>query len=141
MKRHTTNSPEETAEVAAAFARELSPGTVVALTGDLGAGKTTFVKAAAKALGVAEEITSPTYTIVAEYPGLVHMDLYRLHGVEEFELLGVEEHLQGEGETITMIEWAERAHEALPLDRTVWVTISFGSGDHRTIEIREPQDG
>lgn len=138
MKRHTTNSPEETAEVAAAFARELSPGTVVALTGDLGAGKTTFVKAAAKALGVAEEITSPTYTIVAEYPGLIHMDLYRLRDVEEFELLGVEELLQGE--TITMIEWAERAQEALPPDRTVWVTIGFGSGDHRTIEIREPQD-
>lgn len=138
MKRHTTNSPQETAEVAAAFARELSPGTVVALTGDLGAGKTAFVKAAARALGVAEEITSPTYTIVAEYPGLVHMDLYRLQGVEEFELLGVEEHLQGE--TIIMIEWAERAEDALPPDRTVWVTISFGSGDHRTIEVREPQD-
>lgn len=139
MKRLITHSPEETAEVAADFARRLSPGTVVALTGDLGAGKTAFVKAAARALGVEEEITSPTYTIIAEYPGiapLVHMDLYRLQDPEEFELLGVEEYL--EGEVITMIEWAERAGGVLPPERTVWVRISFEPGDRRTIEISFP---
>lgn len=142
MERHTTNSPEETTRLAAAFGRELSPGSVVALTGDLGAGKTAFVKAAAKALGVLEEITSPTYTIIAEYPGsptFVHMDLYRLEEPEEVELLGVDEYL--ESEAITMIEWADRAPEALPPDRTIWVTISFEPGDRRTIEIREPQNG
>jgi tRNA threonylcarbamoyladenosine biosynthesis protein TsaE len=113
---------------------------VVALTGDLGAGKTAFVKAAARALGVAEEITSPTYNIIAEYPGeptFVHMDLYRLEDAEEFELLGVEEYL--EGEAITMIEWAERAREALPAERTVWVRITFEPGDRRTIEIESPE--
>ncbi|MFW6338988.1 MAG: tRNA (adenosine(37)-N6)-threonylcarbamoyltransferase complex ATPase subunit type 1 TsaE [Alkalispirochaetaceae bacterium] len=139
MRRHSTNSPEETAELATGVARRLSPGSIVALTGDLGAGKTAFVKAAAAALGVTEEITSPTYTIIAEYPGLVHMDLYRLQDAEEFELLGVEEHLRGDG--IAMIEWAERAKEALPQDRTVWVEITFEEGDRRTIEIREPENG
>lgn len=114
---------------------------MVALTGDLGAGKTAFVKAAARALGVREEVTSPTYTIIAEYPGkptLVHMDLYRLQDAEEFELLGVEEYL--EGEAVTMIEWAERAEEALPSDRTVWVRITFEPGDRRSIEIETPTD-
>ena len=115
---------------------------MVALTGDLGAGKTAFVKAAAKALGVEQEITSPTYTIIAEYPGeppFVHMDLYRLQEPEEFELLGVEGYL--EGETITMIEWAERAGGALPPERTVWVKISFEPGDRRTIEIESSDPG
>ncbi|MFP4301593.1 MAG: tRNA (adenosine(37)-N6)-threonylcarbamoyltransferase complex ATPase subunit type 1 TsaE [Alkalispirochaetaceae bacterium] len=139
MRRHSTKSPEETAELATGVARSLPPGSIVALTGDLGAGKTAFVKAAAAALGVTEEITSPTYTIIAEYPGLVHMDLYRLQDADEFELLGVDEYLQGN--RIAMIEWAERAKEALPRDRTVWVEITFEEGDRRTIEIREPENG
>ncbi len=67
------------------------------------------------------------------------MDLYRLQDAEEFELLGVEEYLRGD--RITMIEWAERAEEALPEDRTIWVEIHFEPGDRRTIEIREPEHG
>ena len=141
LRRYTTTSPEETSAVAAEFSGSLKAGTIVALTGDLGAGKTVFVKAVAAALGVQEELTSPTYNLVAEYPGtpqVVHMDLYRLTEVSEFELLGVEDIL--EGDAVTLIEWADRAKPALPQDRTVWVRILFGDGDRRTIEIEVPND-
>jgi len=112
-----TNSPEETWQLAAELADELEPGTVIALHGDLGAGKTCFIQGYAAALGIDEPITSPTYTIIGEYEGrltLHHIDLYRLSGPEEALGLGLEEYFDVNG--ITAIEWAERAEGLLPPD-------------------------
>ena len=115
MRIVETHSPEETWALAAALADELGPGTVMALHGDLGAGKTCFVQGLAAALGIDEPITSPTYTLIGEYEGrlpLHHIDLYRLSGPEEALGLGLEEYFDANG--ITAIEWAERAEGLLP---------------------------
>ena len=115
MRIVETHSPEETWELADELAGELGPGTVIALHGDLGAGKTCFIQGYAAALGIAEPVTSPTYTIIGEYEGrlpLHHIDLYRLTGPEEALGLGLEEYFDVNG--ITAIEWAERAEGLLP---------------------------
>lgn len=90
----------------------LGPGSVVALEGPLGAGKTTLVKGIAEALEIAEPITSPTFTIVSEYLGrfpLYHIDLYRVGSSEELELLGLEELIYGAG--VSVVEWSDKAPE------------------------------
>ncbi len=115
MRVERTNSPEETWELAAGLADELGPGTIIALHGDLGAGKTCFIQGYAAALDIDEPITSPTYTLIGEYKGrlpLHHIDLYRLSGPEEVLGLGLEEYFRADG--ITAIEWAERAEGLLP---------------------------
>lgn len=112
-----TRSSEETWALAAELADELGPGTVIALHGDLGAGKTCFIQGFAAALGIDEPITSPTYTLIGEYEGrlpLHHIDLYRLSGPTEALGLGLEEYFDING--ITAIEWAERAEGLLPPD-------------------------
>ena len=117
MRIVETNSPEETWELAAVLADEVGAGTVMALHGDLGAGKTCFIQGFAAALGIDEPITSPTYTLIGEYEGrlpLHHIDLYRLAGPEEALGLGLEEYFDVNG--ITAIEWAERADGLLPPD-------------------------
>jgi tRNA threonylcarbamoyladenosine biosynthesis protein TsaE len=89
------------------FAASLPPGSVIALSGDLGAGKTTFVK------GIVGEATSPTFTLIHEYPGPVyHIDLYRLETAAQALAIGIEDYLPGNG--LTIIEWAERIAELLP---------------------------
>ena len=115
MRIVQTHSPEETWALAADLANELGPGTVIALHGDLGAGKTCFIQGYAAALGIDEPITSPTYTLVGEYEGrlpLHHIDLYRLSGPVEALGLGLDEYFDANG--ITAIEWAERADGLLP---------------------------
>ena len=115
MRVVETNSPEETWELAEELADELEAGTVIALHGDLGAGKTCFIQGFAAALGIDEPITSPTYTLIGEYEGrlpLHHIDLYRLSGPTEALGLGLEEYFDADG--ITAIEWAERAEGLLP---------------------------
>lgn len=117
MRIVETNSPEETWALAAELADELGPGTVIALHGDLGAGKTCFIQGYAAALGIDEPITSPTYTLIGEYEGrlpLHHIDLYRISGPEDALGLGLEEYFDING--ITAIEWAERAEGLLPPD-------------------------
>ncbi|MDR2211106.1 MAG: tRNA (adenosine(37)-N6)-threonylcarbamoyltransferase complex ATPase subunit type 1 TsaE [Spirochaetaceae bacterium] len=104
-----SSSPEETIRFGESIARRLGPGSIVALSGNLGAGKTLFAKGIGRGLGVTEEITSPTYTIISEYEGtypLYHMDAYRLSGDEEFLSAGGEELLYGAG--ICVVEWADR---------------------------------
>jgi tRNA threonylcarbamoyladenosine biosynthesis protein TsaE len=117
MRTVETGSPEETWSLAAELADELGPGTVIALHGTLGAGKTCFIQGFAAALGIDEPITSPTYTLIGEYEGrlpLHHIDLYRLSGPVEALGLGLEEYFDVNG--ITAIEWAERAEGLLPPD-------------------------
>ena len=139
VQSHITSSPEETRQVAADLAARLQPGSVLALHGDLGAGKTCFVQGLAAALGVGRPVTSPTYTLVSEYAArlrLVHIDLYRLRGPAEALGMGLEEYLGSDG--VAAIEWAERAGALLPA-RTIHVRIEAGErSDERTITIEEP---
>ena len=105
--------------LASKVARALVPGDVVVLSGEVGAGKTTFVRAAALALGVTERVTSPTYQIARGYEGLVdgqrvvvnHMDLYRLEGIEDRDALELDDYL--EPEAVTFIEWAAPALDVI----------------------------
>lgn len=90
-------------------------GMVLALRGGLAAGKTTLTKGIAAGLGIAQDVTSPTYTLISEYAGrlpLYHMDAYRLDGEEDFLALGAEEYLYGSG--VCVVEWSERVQDALP---------------------------
>jgi tRNA threonylcarbamoyladenosine biosynthesis protein TsaE len=114
---------------------ESEPGTVFALSGPLGAGKTTFVKGMAEALEISEPITSPTFTYISEYLGkykLYHMDLYRISDLEELELLGVEEMFYED--CYSAVEWFEKAEEIMP-DSTLIVRIVVDSPETRKIEV------
>jgi tRNA threonylcarbamoyladenosine biosynthesis protein TsaE len=133
--RLRTETPEATRDVAARLAQTLGPGDVVALSGELGAGKTCFVQGLAAGLGITGPITSPTFILVAEYVGrlpLYHVDLYRTASVDEIRGLGLEEMLDGEG--LTVIEWAEKAEALLP-DRAVRVHIHGVGDEPREIEL------
>ena len=120
-----TNSPAETEAVGAAMARVLTPGTVIAYRGDLGAGKTAFTRGLARGLGCREPVTSPTYTIVNEYLSgrlpLFHFDMYRLGSSEDLFDIGWEDYLDRGG--VCAVEWSENVREALPPD-AVTVTIA-----------------
>lgn len=112
LKEITLASADETIAFGRRVGTLLQSGSVVALEGPLGAGKTTFVKGIAESLQIAEPITSPTFTIVSEYLGslpLYHIDLYRIGSSEEIELLGLEELIYGRG--VTVVEWADKAPE------------------------------
>lgn len=115
-----TKSPEQTMHLGQICGQWLTQGTVIALMGDLGTGKTVFAKGVAKGVGVADEreVTSPSFVLVNEYQGrfpVYHVDLYRLHQARELEDLGWEELISTPG--VTMIEWAEKALKFLPLER------------------------
>ncbi len=119
--------------MAAQLARSLAPGSVVALTGDLGAGKTAFVRGFVEGLGVdPDEVTSPTFTVIQEYGGgrVFHVDLYRLTG-EEVDDLGLEELPEGGG--LVCIEWAERLPR--PFSGAVAVHIIDLGEDRRELRI------
>ena len=116
MREVVTHKPQETVELGRALARDLQPGDVIALTGELGSGKTCFTKGLALGLNIQQEITSPTFTLIHEYHGgrlpLHHVDLYRLRSIEEAIAIGVEEYLRTDG--VTVIEWADRIEPLLP---------------------------
>jgi tRNA threonylcarbamoyladenosine biosynthesis protein TsaE len=110
-----SGSPEETIAAGKNFAKSLKSGSVVALRGTLGAGKTCFTKGIACFWGVTEEVTSPTYTIISEYQGKLpfyHIDAYRLNGDDDFSALGGDEILYGGG--ISVIEWSEYIPGSIP---------------------------
>ncbi len=123
--------------MAAAVAAELRAGSVIALHGELGSGKTTFVKGLAAALGVPDLVTSPSFSLVNEYEGrvqLFHVDLYRLQGPQEVELLDLETILAAGG--ITVIEWADRGEDLLP-EGTLHITVQLQDDLTRTITLEE----
>jgi tRNA threonylcarbamoyladenosine biosynthesis protein TsaE len=112
-------SEADTERLGSLLAKVLPAGTVIALVGTLGAGKTRLVQAVAAALGVpGDEVTSPTFVLINEYPGgrlpVYHIDAYRLRDEDEFLELGPEEYYDGAG--LTFIEWADRVENCLPLD-------------------------
>jgi tRNA threonylcarbamoyladenosine biosynthesis protein TsaE len=124
----TTRSPEETEAAGEQLAATLGPGDVVALTGELGAGKTCFVQGLVRGLGVTGGATSPTFVLVNHYRGRVpvyHVDAYRTGSLSELLDLGLDEMLDGAG--VTIVEWADRLEPLLPA-RAVRVTIA-GLGD------------
>ena len=119
-----TASAQETEQLGQRLGQRLKPGAVIAYSGDLGAGKTAFTRGLARGLGIEDPITSPTYTIVNEYPGkipLFHFDMYRLGSSEDLFDIGWEDYLTRGG--VIAVEWSERVTDALPQD-TVWVTIA-----------------
>jgi tRNA threonylcarbamoyladenosine biosynthesis protein TsaE len=117
-KTYTVRSVEETWQAAAEVAGLLRPGLVVALHGDLGAGKTTFVQGLGWALGLRRPVTSPTFTVCTEHVTrefkLVHMDLYRLSGPDDLLAIGFPEYL--ESGAVVAVEWPERAGDLIPPD-------------------------
>ena len=113
MAELVSHSPAETEALGEKFGRAARRGLVIALSGDLGAGKTQFVRGLARGLGVAGRVHSPTFTLVNEYGGgrltLFHLDLYRLETAEQIRSVGIEEFLSPEG--VSVIEWAERLED------------------------------
>ena len=130
-----TNSPEETEELGERLGRTLSPGDVVAFTGDLGAGKTAFTRGIARGLGIGDRVTSPTFAIVNEYEGgrlpLFHFDMYRLTSSDELFDIGWEDYLDRGG--VCAVEWSENVTEAM--EGAVSVTIDVLGENTRRITI------
>ena len=133
----TTSSAAETEALAAELAGDLAAGDILLLSGDLGAGKTTFVRGAARALGAAGPVTSPTFTIGQIYPAPVpvsHLDLYRVGSLEDEEPGLLDEYLAAD--VIAFVEWAELAEGAGELERVAArVRIEHAGGDRREITI------
>jgi tRNA threonylcarbamoyladenosine biosynthesis protein TsaE len=126
-----SRAPDETRKVGAALAELLVPGDVVSLTGDLGAGKTALVQGAARALGVQEPVTSPTFVLVRQYRGDVpvhHVDVYRLDQVQEVLDLGFEDLLDPPG--VVFVEWGDAIDALLPDDH-LRVEITTDDDDRR----------
>ena len=132
---YITNSPAETEAVGAALAKVLTPGTVLAYRGDLGAGKTAFTRGLAKGLGCGDMVTSPTYTIVNEYLSgrlpLFHFDMYRLRSSEDLWDIGWDDYLDRGG--VCAVEWSENVDDAM--ENAIYVTIEKTGEDSRRITI------
>ena len=130
-----THSPEQTEAVGAALAQKLTPGTVIAYRGDLGAGKTAFTRGLAKGLGAGEPVTSPTYTIVNEYLSgripLFHFDMYRLNSADDLFDIGWDDYLERGG--VCAVEWSENVAEAM--EDPITVNIEKLGEDARRITI------
>ena len=133
-----SSSPEETERIGAHLAAHLRPGDLVTVAGDLGTGKTTFVRGAARALGVATPVTSPTYTIGHRYsadPDVSHLDLYRFETVSEADWGDLEAYFE---DAVVFVEWPERAGRYLT-DVRAAVRLRLFGPKHRLIEVESPQ--
>ena len=135
-----SSSAEETERIAAELAAELRPGDVVTVAGELGSGKTTFVRGACRALGVEGLVTSPTYTIGHRYRGDVdvsHLDLYRFESVSPAEWGDLEPYFDG---AVCFVEWPEAAGDSLPSPR-FRVELRHAGADHRMIQLESVDPG
>jgi tRNA threonylcarbamoyladenosine biosynthesis protein TsaE len=141
VTRAKTRSAGETEEVAADLARHLRLGDVVTVSGELGTGKTTFVRGACRALGVEGPVTSPTYTIGHRYHGrdgdVAHLDLYRFRDVSAAEWGDLEPYFD---DAIVFVEWPEAGMDALPPPRFA-VRIAYGEGDARIVAVSDADPG
>jgi tRNA threonylcarbamoyladenosine biosynthesis protein TsaE len=140
--RLISEDPRETFSLGKVLGENLHAGDIVALLGDLGAGKTCFTQGVARGLGVPESyrITSPTFTLLHEYPGrflLYHLDLYRLSGIRDLEELGYEEYCGGN--SILVIEWAEKIIDTFS-DEAIFVSLSYLDENKREIDIYDGAD-
>ncbi|RJR26964.1 tRNA (adenosine(37)-N6)-threonylcarbamoyltransferase complex ATPase subunit type 1 TsaE [candidate division WWE3 bacterium] len=141
----TTSSTEETKKLAYKLARSVRPGTVIALYGDLGSGKTTFTRYLVEALGIDAKVQSPTFVIVRNYKRsnnsdnngiseVIHMDFYRIQsvdGLKEFDL----EYFFGYGEFVTIVEWPEIVENYLPPD-TMKISFEYAGENERKINVQ-----
>ena len=133
-----SNSATQTFEIARLIGEKLKNGDILALSGELGSGKTCFTKGLAKGLGVSDkyQITSPTFTLINEYPArckLYHFDVYRLNSYSELEDLGYEEYLSGDG--VVVIEWAEKIDKLIPRD-SIFINFEYVDENSRKMIIR-----
>jgi tRNA threonylcarbamoyladenosine biosynthesis protein TsaE len=136
-----SKSQDQTYTIGYSLGRCLPFGSIIGIQGDIGAGKTVFSKGLASGIGVTEDITSPTYPIILEYPlskGLfIHMDWYRTSGLEEIEMLGIEEFFTSNH--ICVIEWVDRAAEVIP-SSSIGVSIRVHSTWNRLITMSLPDE-
>ena len=137
--KYVTHSPEETEALGERLAKILTPGTILAYRGDLGAGKTAFTRGLARGLGFQEQVTSPTYTIVNEYLGgrlpLFHFDMYRLRSSDDLFDIGWDDYLDRGG--ICAVEWSENVADAM--EDPITVTIEKVSENSRRITIERSE--
>ena len=128
------HNEQETIEYGKKLGQQAAPGQILALTGDLGAGKTTLTKSIAAGLGISEMITSPTFTIVKEYHSgrlpLYHFDVYRIGDIDEMYELGYEEYFFGSG--LCVVEWADLIEELIP-EEAMWISIAYGEREEERI--------
>jgi tRNA threonylcarbamoyladenosine biosynthesis protein TsaE len=133
---YISDSTSETATVAREFARDLGAGSVLALVGPLGAGKTQFVKGLVAEIGAQVPVTSPTFTLVHEYTGgrvpVYHFDLFRLEDQQSAERLGLDEYFFGDG--ISVVEWADKFPALIPAGAR-WINLEAKSETRRSITI------
>lgn len=137
LKTVITHNREETLALGELIGRSAPGAAVIACRGGLGAGKTTLAKGIAKGLGIDEEVTSPTFTIISEYAGRLtfyHIDAYRLSGESDFAEIGGKEMLEAPS-SLCLIEWSERLPEIVN-DRTAIIEIRVEEGDQRSLEFR-----
>ena len=136
-RKITSLNVEETQRIAAALAKVVVPGTVIALEGDLGAGKTHFTQGLARGLGVGEAVTSPTFNVMSVYDQgrlpLYHFDLYRLEDALELEDIAFYDYVEADG--VSCIEWAAKFPEEIPA-QALWISITTREDDVRSIEVR-----
>ena len=140
MKVYISKNEDESRQIAFDLGKNAKPGEVYSVTGTLGAGKTLMAKEFARGLGISDDITSPTFTILEEYPGKIpfyHFDLYRIESPEEIELMGFEEYFYGNG--VSWIEWAEKCGSLMP-EKHISVTIEIISDEERRITLEYPFD-
>ena len=132
-----TASSVETEAAGICLGKLLGQGDIICLNGDLGAGKTCFARGVARGLDIDEHITSPTFTLINEYQGLVpfyHFDVYRLAGPEDMEDLGFEDYSYGSG--VTLIEWAALVEEVLRSERLdIWLSVDEEQMERREIRL------
>ena len=141
MLTFTTKTPEETIELGFRIGQKLKKGDIIAMQGTLAAEKTTITKGIAKALEINDTITSPTFCLISEYEGkmpLYHMDVYRLDSEEDFENLGTEDMLYGDG--VSIIEWSEKIMGALP-KKTIILKLEPEADGSRIITLENRNNG
>lgn len=139
--RFKTSSVDETIALGEKIGMQLVAGDIIAMEGTLGAGKTTITKGIAKALGVDDTITSPTFCLVSEYSGrlpLFHIDAYRLDSAEDFQGLGADDMLYGDG--VSIIEWSEKVRSELPR-KTITLRLELLSDGGREITLENWEYG
>lgn len=143
-KKIITKKQKETEKVAKQIAQKLTGGEIICLHGNLGAGKTVFVKGLARGLGIKKIITSPTFVLIKNYSvknnqikNLVHVDTYRLTNAEELIDIGIGEYLNKKN-TIVVIEWPEKLKKLLKkYEKIIWVEIKIGKNNERKMEVRK----
>ena len=137
LNKYHASSADEMMAIGSRISEKAQPGMVIAMSGGLGAGKTTLVKGIAEGLGICESVTSPSFTIINEYADgripLYHMDFYRISSSEELEFIGAEELFYGDG--LSVIEWKDNAEDIIPVN-AVLINIEINEDNSRNVVLQ-----